>query len=80
MLFRDSDVWSFLLTCKVEYYNLYGKGYTSIGSIHDTVPNELLRDGSGLRRMARGDPLKWGRKFREATATVHLLTDFTTIL
>ncbi|WCJ34514.1 phosphoadenosine phosphosulfate (PAPS) reductase family protein [Euphorbia peplus] len=36
------DVWSFLLTCKVQYCSLYDQGYTSIGSIHDTVPNALL--------------------------------------
>lgn len=37
------DVWAFLLTCKVSYCSLYDQGYTSIGSIHDTVPNALLR-------------------------------------
>ncbi|GER54284.1 phosphoadenosine phosphosulfate reductase family protein [Striga asiatica] len=37
------DVWAFLLTCKVPYCSLYDQGYTSIGSIHDTVPNALLR-------------------------------------
>ncbi|XP_010553000.1 PREDICTED: FAD synthase-like [Tarenaya hassleriana] len=37
------DVWAFILTCKVKYCNLYDQGYTSIGSIHDTVPNALLR-------------------------------------
>ncbi|KAL4187650.1 hypothetical protein AMTRI_Chr09g20080 [Amborella trichopoda] len=36
------DVWAFLLTCKVPYCKLYDQGYTSIGSIHDTVPNALL--------------------------------------
>ncbi|XP_057463655.1 uncharacterized protein LOC130753534 isoform X2 [Actinidia eriantha] len=36
------DVWAFLLTCKVPYCSLYDQGYTSIGSIHDTVPNALL--------------------------------------
>ncbi|XP_058207936.1 uncharacterized protein LOC131320990 isoform X1 [Rhododendron vialii] len=36
------DVWAFLLTCKVRYCSLYDQGYTSIGSIHDTVPNALL--------------------------------------
>ncbi|XAR69145.1 FAD synthetase [Bertholletia excelsa] len=36
------DVWAFLLTCKVRYCSLYDQGYTSIGSIHDTVPNATL--------------------------------------
>ncbi|KAE9585438.1 putative FAD synthetase [Lupinus albus] len=36
------DVWAFLLTCKVKYCSLYDEGYTSIGSIYDTVPNSLL--------------------------------------
>ncbi|KAJ9540117.1 hypothetical protein OSB04_026623 [Centaurea solstitialis] len=36
------DVWAFLLTCKVQYCGLYDQGYTSIGSINDTVPNALL--------------------------------------
>ncbi|KAJ7976910.1 FAD synthase [Quillaja saponaria] len=36
------DVWAFILTCKVEYCSLYDQGYTSIGSIYDTVPNALL--------------------------------------
>ncbi|KAF3331797.1 FAD synthase-like protein [Carex littledalei] len=43
------DVWSFILTCKVKYCSLYDQGYTSIGSIYDTVPNALLSmsDSSG---------------------------------
>ncbi|KAG8374210.1 hypothetical protein BUALT_Bualt11G0107400 [Buddleja alternifolia] len=36
------DIWAFLLICKVQYCSLYDQGYTSIGSIHDTVPNALL--------------------------------------
>ncbi|XP_019059686.1 PREDICTED: FAD synthase isoform X2 [Tarenaya hassleriana] len=44
------DVWSFILTCKVKYCSLYDQGYTSIGSIHDTVPNALLRvDDSNIK-------------------------------
>ncbi|KAG9441680.1 hypothetical protein H6P81_017534 [Aristolochia fimbriata] len=39
------DVWAFLLTCKVQYCSLYDQGYTSIGSIYDTVPNALLSIG-----------------------------------
>ncbi|KAL8168250.1 hypothetical protein V2J09_009749 [Rumex salicifolius] len=36
------DVWSFLLKCKVPYCSLYDQGYTSIGSVYDTVPNARL--------------------------------------
>ncbi|KAI5058812.1 hypothetical protein GOP47_0026982 [Adiantum capillus-veneris] len=36
------DVWAFLLACKGPYCKLYDQGYTSIGSIHDTVPNGAL--------------------------------------
>ncbi|KAK9920997.1 hypothetical protein M0R45_029529 [Rubus argutus] len=36
------DVWAFILTSKVQYCSLYDQGYTSIGSIYDTVPNSLL--------------------------------------
>ncbi|KAK9153897.1 hypothetical protein Sjap_001377 [Stephania japonica] len=56
------DVWAFLLACKVKYCSLYDQGYTSIGSIHDTVPNVLLREG---------DSSCSGEHFRPA----YLLTD-----
>ncbi|KAG8045983.1 hypothetical protein GUJ93_ZPchr0008g11661 [Zizania palustris] len=46
------DVWDFLLTCKVKYCCLYDQGYTSIGSIHDTVPNARLSDGSNVFKPA----------------------------
>ncbi|XP_062117349.1 uncharacterized protein LOC133831163 isoform X2 [Humulus lupulus] len=42
------DVWAFLLACKVQYCSLYDQGYTSIGSIHDTVPNALLSVSNAL--------------------------------
>ncbi|XP_074304698.1 uncharacterized protein LOC141639485 [Silene latifolia] len=40
------DVWAFLLNSKVPYCSLYDQGYTSIGSVYDTVPNELLCDNN----------------------------------
>ncbi|TVU22469.1 hypothetical protein EJB05_32167 [Eragrostis curvula] len=55
------DVWSFLLTCKVKYCSLYDQGYTSIGSIHDTVPNALLSDSSGGKSFRPAYMLSDGR-------------------
>ncbi|KAK3159969.1 hypothetical protein QOZ80_1BG0053550 [Eleusine coracana subsp. coracana] len=55
------DVWSFLLTCKVKYCSLYDQGYTSIGSIHDTVPNTLLSDSSGGKSFRPAYMLSDGR-------------------
>eukprot|EP00850_Spirogloea_muscicola_P022461 SM000296S11296 [mRNA] locus=s296:19799:25288:- [translate_table: standard] len=37
------DIWAFLLACRAPYCELYDHGYTSIGNVHDTLPNEALR-------------------------------------
>jgi len=55
------DVWSFLITCKVKYCSLYDQGYTSIGSIHDTVPNALLSDSSSEKSFRPAYMLTDGR-------------------
>ncbi|DBA03576.1 TPA: hypothetical protein N0F65_011477, partial [Lagenidium giganteum] len=42
------DVWNFLRQCDLEYCSLYDHGYTSLGSIYDTVQNpSLWRSGGG---------------------------------
>ena len=53
-----TDLWSLIHQLNVKYCSLYKKGYTSIGSVSDTVPNPELRceDGGYLH----ADQLKDG--------------------
>ena len=41
------DVWAFLRTFNFEYCSLYDRGFTSLGSIHNTVPNAALKASAG---------------------------------
>eukprot|EP00301_Raphidiophrys_heterophryoidea_P000406 c10203_g1_i3.p2 GENE.c10203_g1_i3~~c10203_g1_i3.p2 ORF type:complete len:103 (-),score=7.37 c10203_g1_i3:223-531(-) len=45
-----SLVWSFLRSNNLPYVSLYDLGYTSLGGVHDTKPNPLLKrpDGEGF--------------------------------
>ncbi|XP_054817140.1 uncharacterized protein LOC129316772 isoform X2 [Prosopis cineraria] len=62
------DVWAFLLTCNVQYCCLYDQGYTSIGSIYDTVPNALLSIGNSSNEFKHAYMLSDGRLERAGRA------------
>lgn len=36
-------IWAFLRGLRLPYCHLYNDGYTSLGSVHDSIPNPLLR-------------------------------------
>ncbi|KAI8611703.1 hypothetical protein BC830DRAFT_1171672 [Chytriomyces sp. MP71] len=42
-----NQVWEFLTGYKVPYCSLYDEGYTSLGGIHNTLPNPALRRPDG---------------------------------
>ncbi|XP_002976522.2 FAD synthase [Selaginella moellendorffii] len=65
------DVWAFLLACKVPYCKLYDQGYTSIGSVHDTVPNEALYIDSSVEE----DCPELGLSRKKAYKPAYLLRD-----
>ncbi|WJX84663.1 FAD synthase [Trifolium repens] len=75
------DVWAFLLTCKVNYCSLYDQGYTSIGSIYDTVPNSLLSISNSSNKfkpaylLADGRLERAGRVKRTSSAGGQFLAD-----
>ncbi|CAI5473076.1 unnamed protein product [Closterium sp. Yama58-4] len=46
------DVWEFLLLTRVPYCCLYDQGYTSIGGVHDTLPNHAVRVSDAAHWMA----------------------------
>ncbi|KAJ8477566.1 hypothetical protein OPV22_021293 [Ensete ventricosum] len=69
------DVWAFILTCKVQYCSLYDQGYTSIGSIYDTVPNALLSIADSANTKGTFKPaymLSDGRLERAGRTKMHL--------
>eukprot|EP00613_Pedinella_sp_CCMP2098_P067981 CAMPEP_0171990390 /NCGR_PEP_ID=MMETSP0993-20121228/276899_1 /TAXON_ID=483369 /ORGANISM="non described non described, Strain CCMP2098" /LENGTH=727 /DNA_ID=CAMNT_0012643399 /DNA_START=41 /DNA_END=2224 /DNA_ORIENTATION=- len=41
------QVWTFLRVFELPYCSLYDSGFTSLGKVHDTVPNPALRQSDG---------------------------------
>ena len=43
-----AQVWEYLRAFNVPYCILYDQGYTSLGEIHNSIPNPVLRNEDGL--------------------------------
>jgi len=42
------EIWAYLLSNKIPYCSLYDQGYTSLGTLTNTLPNEYLRTSNGF--------------------------------
>nr|XP_026485854.1 FAD synthase-like [Vanessa tameamea] len=73
------QIWSYILQKQVPYCSLYDKGYTSIGSIHNTWPNPSLSYKDSFGRVTHrpawmlADPTleRAGRGTNNITVTEH---------
>eukprot|EP00878_Enallax_costatus_P028716 GHUV01031051.1.p1 GENE.GHUV01031051.1~~GHUV01031051.1.p1 ORF type:complete len:571 (+),score=152.40 GHUV01031051.1:434-2146(+) len=62
-----ADVWGFLKACRLPYCCLYDHGYTSLGGVHNTLPNSALKKSDGT--FAPAHALADGRLERSGRAT-----------
>ncbi|KAJ3408127.1 FAD1 flavin adenine dinucleotide synthetase [Chytriomyces hyalinus] len=60
-----TQIWDFLRSYSVDYCCLYDRGYTSLGGIHNTLPNPALRKNNGefdpAYKLLNGDLERNGR-------------------
>lgn len=49
------DVWDFIKACQLPYCNLYDHGYTSLGTVKDTIRNPELLKESELEDLKQED-------------------------
>lgn len=61
------DVWAFLRAARCAYCSLYDDGYTSLGGVHNTLPNAALKRADGS--FAPAHALADGRLERAGRAT-----------
>jgi FAD synthetase len=60
----NKDVWNYILGNKIEYCSLYDKGFSSIGTKKNTIPNPLLTKKDGISHPSILDDKqeRYGRK------------------